>query len=527
MIKKGLAVAVILLFIGMCVFPSTAVTELKDVSTVSFYGNTLFVGGSGANNYTTIQSAIDNASDGDTVFVYSGTYQEIVDIEKAIWLIGEDKNTTILNGQINNGTNIYIKSSDVTVREFTVNYARKNGFGQAIYIWSWNDTQPIENICVSDCILKYNDKGIFYRIVSNLSISYCHIHNNLDDAIIGGGSSNITVNNCIVNHNGEDLGGGWVSPGGIRFYRHDGGCSNVSVFDCIIHDVAGPGINVGHAENVEIYQNHIFRNSWDGVEFYSFEKPLINLELHHNSIYDNKRRGVLVSDIGIPGLQIHDNNISGNGKGNTHPFLAGIYIQRSPNAVTIQNNIISSNIEDGIYSGSEGTIIVGNHIMGNTERGVYIRNHANNSFIKDNYVIGNKEGLYVMASYTDISGNIISNNKCGITLGNSYNIFEKNDISNNDEGLYLKGGSGSRNNNIITCNNFLNNTRHAKFRYSNCLPKNTNNNINENYWNRARILPKLIFGKIRLTKDIFGKYRIIDIPWFTFDMNPASGPYDI
>jgi hypothetical protein len=43
MIKKGLAVAVIILFIGMCVVPLTAVQELKEVSTVSFDRNKLYV----------------------------------------------------------------------------------------------------------------------------------------------------------------------------------------------------------------------------------------------------------------------------------------------------------------------------------------------------------------------------------------------------------------------------------------------------------------------------------------------------
>ena len=33
-------------------------------------GDTLYVGGDGPNNYTTIQSAIDDAVDGNTVFVY-------------------------------------------------------------------------------------------------------------------------------------------------------------------------------------------------------------------------------------------------------------------------------------------------------------------------------------------------------------------------------------------------------------------------------------------------------------------------
>jgi hypothetical protein len=33
---------------------------------------TLYVGGSGPGNFTKIQDAVDNASDGDTVFVYDG-----------------------------------------------------------------------------------------------------------------------------------------------------------------------------------------------------------------------------------------------------------------------------------------------------------------------------------------------------------------------------------------------------------------------------------------------------------------------
>ena len=61
-------------------------------------GNTLYVGGSGPNNYTSIQDAIDNASDGDTIYVYSGIYYENVVINKRINLIGEDRNGTIIDG---------------------------------------------------------------------------------------------------------------------------------------------------------------------------------------------------------------------------------------------------------------------------------------------------------------------------------------------------------------------------------------------------------------------------------------------
>ena len=56
---------------------------------------TLYVGGGGPGNYTTIQIALDAASAGDTVFVYNGTYYENLVIKKNIALIGENKNTTI------------------------------------------------------------------------------------------------------------------------------------------------------------------------------------------------------------------------------------------------------------------------------------------------------------------------------------------------------------------------------------------------------------------------------------------------
>ena len=53
--------------------------------------NILYVGGSGECNYTKFQGAIDNATDGDTVFVYdiSLLYNESVTIDKSINFLAE------------------------------------------------------------------------------------------------------------------------------------------------------------------------------------------------------------------------------------------------------------------------------------------------------------------------------------------------------------------------------------------------------------------------------------------------------
>ncbi|UCG69690.1 MAG: hypothetical protein JSV09_01305, partial [Thermoplasmata archaeon] len=62
-------------------------------------GATLYVNKTGSGGaYTIIQEAIDNASIGDTVFVYSGSYSERLVIDTTINLTGENRDTTVING---------------------------------------------------------------------------------------------------------------------------------------------------------------------------------------------------------------------------------------------------------------------------------------------------------------------------------------------------------------------------------------------------------------------------------------------
>ena len=95
--KKPLTVVIIVLLLLVNIIPSTAQDTKNPLPTSG--GKWWYVGGSGPGNYTRIQDAIDNASDGDTVFVYddlSPYYHPIV-IKKSICLMGEDKDTTIID----------------------------------------------------------------------------------------------------------------------------------------------------------------------------------------------------------------------------------------------------------------------------------------------------------------------------------------------------------------------------------------------------------------------------------------------
>ena len=95
--RKIIALGIMLLFLGMTISSTTGIYLEKQTIKPKCMGNILYVGGNGPNNYTLIQDAINDASDGDTVFVYNGTYYENVIVNKSINLIGENKNSTIID----------------------------------------------------------------------------------------------------------------------------------------------------------------------------------------------------------------------------------------------------------------------------------------------------------------------------------------------------------------------------------------------------------------------------------------------
>src|SRR5512136_81954 len=118
--RKCLTGGIILLFIGMSIIPSTAQnTEISNLSISD--GKWWYVGGIGPGNYSRIQDAVDHASDGDSVFVFTGTYYENILIQKAINLLGENVDTTtIIDNFSGNESVIAIQHSNVLIKGFTI-----------------------------------------------------------------------------------------------------------------------------------------------------------------------------------------------------------------------------------------------------------------------------------------------------------------------------------------------------------------------------------------------------------------------
>ena len=65
-------------------------------------------------NYTKIQDAINNASDGDTIFVKAGTYYENIVVNKRVSLVGENRSTAIIDGNMT-ATVVAVTADIVTI----------------------------------------------------------------------------------------------------------------------------------------------------------------------------------------------------------------------------------------------------------------------------------------------------------------------------------------------------------------------------------------------------------------------------
>jgi parallel beta-helix repeat protein len=158
----------------------------------------LYVGGDGENNYSKIQDAINDAKDGDIVFVYSAhqPYYEHIFINSSIMLIGENQQSTIIDGSCFESV-INIQSDFVTIRGFTI---QKSGYD---FFYEWDAgivCKKTESCEIYDNIIADNYIGIYVSLCNNILIrNNTFFSNNIaSDGIICTFSYNISINNNVL-----------------------------------------------------------------------------------------------------------------------------------------------------------------------------------------------------------------------------------------------------------------------------------------------------------------------------------------
>jgi parallel beta-helix repeat protein len=518
MSRKGAVIWLSFVLVFSFIVIIVKIAPVVEAPTIWYVDDVAGSGGPGdpPEDFTSIQDAINASIDGDTVFVYNGTYYEPVKVNKTISLTGEDRTTTIIDGG-GNGNVVNITADLVNITGFTVvgggtglresagielynvqncevsnntvsnnvwsgiylYYSDRNTIignnvsnnDEGIYLWySSNDT--IANNNVSD-----NTEGINLRFSSNNNITGNEVSNNTHYGLVLFSSSSISItannfvydgifveedrlhpNNSRLSHyNSHNIPTNNIVSGKPMYYYKDS--SSITI------DAIPMGqLILANCTNI-IVRNLQINNTDVGIEVaYSMNTNITSntLSLNDHGVY------LLYSS----NNDIATNNVLGN-------RLYGIYLLWSSDNKIADNNILYCRDEGIMLVSSSNNAIIGNNVSHNLY-GISLKDSFNNNLITDNIVsLNGVWGIWFDHSNGNyIIGNNVSNNRDGIYIFSSSNntVTRNSFCSNTERGLRLGWES---NNNLITDNNISNNPDGIylyRSDWNNILGNNVSNN---------------------------------------------------
>lgn len=571
-LKKTIGIVLIVLFLF-----SGFTASIISKRTLDYSDNTLYVGGSGLGNYSTIQAAVDNASDGDTVFVYAGVYNESVTFNKSLSLIGEHRTDTIINGvDSSDFATLFLTGNDSSIQRFTIG----EGEGKCrtgIYLWGSS------NNSISHCTFLMDSSGhpgVYAMEINHDScdniIKDCSVFSKFKGINIGGGSDRNQIVNCDFTIPGisEDGVSGddsikiWdgcydnvivncsmVGGNGIMVWG-----SNTRVSNCVIRDTIGNnGFNLGYCMN-----NTLRNNTLLNCTLYVFfnEQSQLYHDIDTSNTINGKPIYYLIGEdnfsvdeswnVGYLGL-ISCNNVTVK-----HVNSQGIFIGDSSNII-ITGCMIHHAQSLSVFSSEQ--INIANCSVTSSHYGVDINLYSSNIAISDCSINGGISGigvdLYcenVQVSHCNISachisgigiggkGNVVDNvsvfdseywgigvsntenqvthclvvnNSIGLGVEGEKNQLMYNNVIDNTHGIFCQSGS----NNFIHHNNFIDNRYNA----------NTSNPNKwfANYWDDWVGLKNPWLGFFPYHVSITYSQELVRTFLHSFDWHPADEPYEV
>ncbi len=342
--RRIIMVSIVSLVIGN--FAAGIENGYKIIDEQNLGGDILYVGGSGEGNYTSIQEAINAASNGDTIFVYNGMYKENVVIDKSINLIGESIDETIIDGNRSNDV-IRVEAGNVKIANFTIQYSGRKENMAGIYI--------VGSYCrIENCKIIKNNRGI-YMISDNNVIRDCSINICSKSCIAVYGGNHNNFNNLSLSS------AGWC---GIYIWGGNSIIENCSIRDC----------------------------GTRGIYLYNGG---------HNTI-----KNCVITDTQIHGitLLLSDNNVITNCSFSSHKYF-GIYLNQSNSNLISKCESFENKISGVFIKMCSQVVVEECNIVNNKDSGIQIIS-SDNIFINNNNIYSNnKLGIFGMESYADARHN--------------------------------------------------------------------------------------------------------------------------
>ena len=372
---------------------------------------TLFVGGVGPGNYTTIQDAIDAAGPGDTVYVYGGTYLENVLVDNPLSMIGEGMNTTRIDSG-GWGPVMRVRSDWVNVSGFTLTNAGTGFSDVGLDLNNAHNCRIVNNNVSSNKIhgifLSYSDNNTISNNIASLNrfrgigLEYSNnntiVNNNASYNYRGIRLDYYSTHNTIINNNASSGYTGIVLDhysnnnlvaDNIASYHINGtglgaAFSNNNTFTRNIVSSSRDGLILSHAIHTTVSENTVSSNRWRGVAmWYSDNNTISNSDVLSNGdgiFFEGSNLNTIInnsiSNTGT-GMKFYSNSNNNSFTHNSvHRNFWGLHIQYSSNN-TVANNTISDNtglglrIDFGIgWRATVGNRIYHNHFLGNSEQAI-------------------------------------------------------------------------------------------------------------------------------------------------------------
>jgi parallel beta-helix repeat protein len=331
--------------------------------------------------YQNITSGLTYASQGDTIFVYNGTYYEHLIITKLISLQGQNKHDTIIDGN-QTGDVIKITANNVNITEFTIQNSGSTSGESGIHVYSSSGNNINHNI------IKDNYAGIFLYDSNNNTLTNNSITNNYYGISLSASNTNTISENTISSNTKS-------------------------------------GIYISDSSNATISDNNILKNDEFGVAFIASS----NSRFTGNDISLNNKYGIYL-------FNSNNNNFSDNNISSNQEF--GIWLSKSTKNLLADN--IFSNDKFGIYvTNSTHNIFTKNSVYTNIQHGIRLDYSTNNTIsgndISKNWIRGIL--LYYSSNNTIFHNNFINN------TGSLTNINSTNSLDNGIEGNYWSNYNGT------------------------------------------------------------------------------------
>jgi parallel beta-helix repeat protein len=440
-LKKGLAVGIILFFIAISILPSSGQPREQTSSSI-VGGTTLYVGGSGPGNYTTIQDAINHANDGDTIWVYNKTYYEHITVDKQLDILGIPSPSGVIP---------CIDGGDAIVVSITADHCIFDRF-QIGSDWDFGILLQSNDSIIRNCTVFKADSDIKLDGASHNLISH-NIFRGSKEGILVDSSSYNTITNNIVDHNQLTKLSLW---GGSSYnlvrdnifsnstywegINNLDNCSYNIYENNIIWNNTEAGINIGAGYDLRITGNSFMNN---GIAFSSTMPELLSYTIENNTIngkqlyfYKNANNVTVPSDAGqvilvqCSNFKVQNLTIAHANTG-FHYMGGGICLINSTHT-TIQGSNISFCRPVGIYLVSSDDNTISSNFLSNNYGGIYC-GHSEGNIISDNRIEqGDDHGIELFhASGTTIKGNTVSHYPQCIDLSSSNSITLDGNIITN------------------------------------------------------------------------------------------------